>query len=522
MTGPAQPVFSPWILFGLALLCLCCALPLHAQDSLPECSLSKTNKSCELMIDRSNPVAPSTIQMYSNQQLTVVIKNPLPFERYFLDFTTGQAAVTPDVLSSIVQGLIPNLQKLEAAAAKTLALRGEATTNAVTACEAKDFSDPTWPPRDGVKAARAEFDVCFGELAKLALATYKDLEPLVTPDSMTSTAPAPEPDYYRGPKRKEILDNINSYLQAEADVSNKITALSKAPSALQPTTPPPPPPPLIYTADDEIAITELGNVQKIIDAISADLSGYQQRIQDIGICNYGSNTETPADCATPIPEVTIQSRQDSEQIYKNMVTRTITYSVDFLNLVSYSQQATPNPTNKKALATVAISFADHPNEHKILGIPFTALRWEASAGVFFSTLPNRSFSIAPVYTGTVITDNKIKESAPGLTPLPFAAANYRLTDDLPGRWKSNIYWTAGIGINPNTTTGEYATGFSYAWRGIMVSGLCHFGHDSHLTQNFTTSTDLGPSFTGTLPTKLYWTGAFAFGVSIRVPSLTGR
>ena len=205
-----------------------------------------------------------------------------------------------------------------------------------------------------------------------------------------------------------------------------------------------------------------------------------------------------------------------------MVTRTITYSVDFLNLVSYSQQATPNPTNKKALATVAISFADHPNEHKILGIPFTALRWEASAGVFFSTLPNRSFSIAPVYTGTVITDNKIKESAPGLTPLPFAAANYRLTDDLPGRWKSNIYWTAGIGINPNTTTGEYATGFSYAWRGIMVSGLCHFGHDSHLTQNFTTSTDLGPSFTGTLPTKLYWTGAFAFGVSIRVPSLTGR
>jgi hypothetical protein len=522
MTGPSGSAFRLRILFALALLCLCCSLPLHAQDSLPECSLSKTNRSCKLVIDRSNPVAPSTVQMYSNEQLTVIIKNPLPFERYFLDFTTGQAAVTPDVMSSIIQGLIPDLQKLEATGDQALKVMGEASTNAVAACEANEFSDPTWPPSGQVKAGRPKFDVCFGELAKLALATYKDLEPLVAPDSLISTSLPQEPQYYRGPKRNEILDDINTYLQAESNVSNKITALSKAPSALQPTTSAPKAPPPVYTADDEITITELGDVQKITDAISADLSGYYQRIEDIGICNYGFIATSLCDCATPIPEISIQSREDSEQIYKNMVTRTITYSVDSLNLVSYSQQAAPNPTNKKALATVAIAFADHPNEHKILGFPFTALRWEASAGVFFSTLPNRSFSVAPIYTGTMVTDNKINVSAPGLTPLPFAAANYRLTDDLPGRWKSNVYWTAGIGINPNTTTAEYATGFSYAWRATMISALCHFGHGSHLTQGFTPTTDLGPSFTGTLPTKYYWRGAFAFGVSVRVPSLTGR
>jgi len=85
---------------------------LQAED-LPQCSLSKTNLSCELVVDRSNPVAPSTVQMYSDQELTVKITNPLPFERYFLDFTTGQAALTPDVASSIVGGMFANLGKVQ-------------------------------------------------------------------------------------------------------------------------------------------------------------------------------------------------------------------------------------------------------------------------------------------------------------------------------------------------------------------------------------------------------------------------
>ena len=74
-----------------------------------------------------------------------------------------------------------------------------------------------------------------------------------------------------------------------------------------------------------------------------------------------------------------------------MVTRTITYSLDALNLVSNSQQAVPNAANKKALATVAINFADRPNK-SFLGVPFTALRFEASAGVYFhATEPHVHF-----------------------------------------------------------------------------------------------------------------------------------
>jgi hypothetical protein len=489
-------------------VCLLLSPPLLAQRPTPECSLSRTNQSCKLVIDRANPVAPSTIQMYSNQSLIVVVKNPLPFERYFLDFTTGQATLTPDVTSSIAQGLFPNLGKAMAAANTFLSYIAPSPAQG---CDDPNLSTVTgWPAKNGVRSAMPVFAACFSELAKLAVSTYKDLEPLVAPDSLTPSSPATEPNYYRK-HRDEILKEIQKYVSSESIVSTKITNMPKDNNQH-------------YTGDDDNWITQLSDFQKIIDGISADLLGYSQRINDLGPCNYGSNAKDLEACG-PISDVLIASRQDDAGIYKNMVTRTITYSLDSLNLVSYSQEAVPISSNKKAVATIAINFADSPNK-KFIGLPFTALRWEASAGVFFSMMPDRTFSVQPTYnTGTTpptISDNTVKVTAPRPTPLPFAAANYRLTDDLPGRWKSNIYWTAAIGVNPNTTVAEYATGFSYSWRAIMLSALCHFGHDTHLTQGFTTTTDLGAGFTGKIPTKSYWTEAFAFGVSVRVPSLTGR
>src|ERR1700726_1185480 len=111
MTVGTQPVLCFRFPFALALAILCMgwSFVLQAQEP-PQCSLSKTNLSCELVIDRSNPVAPSTVQMYSDQHLTGRIKNPLPFERYFLDFTTGQATLAPDVASSIVGGMFASLK----------------------------------------------------------------------------------------------------------------------------------------------------------------------------------------------------------------------------------------------------------------------------------------------------------------------------------------------------------------------------------------------------------------------------
>jgi hypothetical protein len=109
------------------------------------------------------------------------------------------------------------------------------------------------------------------------------------------------------------------------------------------------------------------------------------------------------------------------------------------------------------------------------------------------------------------------------TVVPFAAANYRLTDDLKHfRWKSNIYLTDAVGINPNTVSADFATGISWAYRALMVSALAHFGHEVSLTQGLTVGESFGPGFNGNLPTQTHWTTSFAICLSGRIPSLVGR
>jgi hypothetical protein len=130
--------------------------------NLPECSLSKTNSDCRLTIDRQNPITPPTIQMYSNQTLTVIVRNPNEFERYFLDFQSGQAALTPDVASSIVQGLLPSLQKVAVyhgfdfvAGAKTAGDR----------CAAQEITDTTIPTAGTVVTVIDPVRKCVAQLA---------------------------------------------------------------------------------------------------------------------------------------------------------------------------------------------------------------------------------------------------------------------------------------------------------------------------------------------------------------------
>jgi len=138
-----------------------------------------------------------------------------------------------------------------------------------------------------------------------------------------------------------------------------------------------------------------------------------------------------------------------------MVTRTITYSLNTLNLVANSQEAVPDSSKKKSLASIAVNFADSPSR---LSSPF---RWEASAGVLFSSLAVRSFSAAPVFSSGVITDNTVAQNVLHPTVVPFAAANYRLSNDLGWtRWKSAIYWTGAVGVNPNTVSADFASGLS--------------------------------------------------------------
>jgi hypothetical protein len=109
---------------------LCLSVPLSAQKltdaqvkNLKTCNASRTNETCKLVIDRSSPLNPPTIQLYSDQIVVVIIKNPLPVERYFLDDgATGAATVNPDQISAVVQGLFPAAAKVESGQVAFLSL----------------------------------------------------------------------------------------------------------------------------------------------------------------------------------------------------------------------------------------------------------------------------------------------------------------------------------------------------------------------------------------------------------------
>jgi len=483
--------------------------------SLPECSLAKTNGDCKLRVDREKTLTPPTIQMYSNTKLTVIVTNPRTFERYFLDYQSGQATLTPDITSNIVQGLLPALGKIGEFYGFDLTTSQKITTDQ---CAVQGITGSAVPLAGTVKNLMPTILGCLAQLSTEATGIYRSLEPFVSPDSLVRDVSAANNGSDDQQNMDEIAARIKSFVAHETILSAKISDISNS-TALK------------TAGADTRAIVELTDLQKLADAVANDLLAYRLRIKDLD--DYDSwfdecgalidftkenknETSRPANCFW------ITSKSDDDTVYDKMVTRTVTYSLNTLNLVSNSQESIPDPSKKKLLTSVTINFADTPNP-KSGAFPLSALRWEASAGALFSTLPIRSFSVAPVFTDGVITNKTIARNVLHPTVVPFAAANYRLSDDLSWtRWKSNVYWTGAVGINPNTVSADFATGPSISWRALMVSFLAHFGHDVRLTQGLNVGQSLGASFNGSLPTHTYWTTSFAIGLSVRIPSLVGR
>jgi len=493
-----------------------------AAMSTEPCNLSKTNHSCTIVIDRGKPVAPTTIQMYSGQKLTVVVQHALLHERYFLDYATGAATIQPDSTSSVIQGLFPPLQALVVGHgfAPRIVVPGTPSTPP-DPCADPIVTGQVTPSRGQLRNAIAPLRACLSSFVAKAKATYQALEPYVAPDSITPDSNAQAQMTTGALTRLESL--IDAAIDNELAPSARITVLSgddtykakpgepaKQATATTPATKAKDPVPV--DPGDAQAITELASLQKAADAIAGDLVGYRQRLSDLesSVALFDKHDRS----------VSLESRSDDPSVYQGMTSRTVTYSLDALNLVSNSQEAAPDPGKKRALASIVMVFADTEPGQTPASLGY---RWEASAGVFFSTLPNRSYTVAPIYNGTAVTDNIVRMNDVRPTAVPFAAANYRLGGDLTWtRWKSNAYWTLAIGVNPNTKTADFAMGPSISWRALMVSLFAHLGHETRLSQGFSNGESLGASFTGTVPTDQHWTTSLALGFSVRVPALTGR
>jgi hypothetical protein len=202
------------------------------------------------------------------------------------------------------------------------------------------------------------------------------------------------------------------------------------------------------------------------------------------------------------------------------------YTLNAQNEIANSLLGLPAASQKQPLVTITSVYA--------------APRFEVSSGAFFSWLPNRTYSNltdVSVISGVPTPQDVKIDMTTTVRPLviPFAAANYRISPEftwLGGR-RGAIYATVGVGLNAYDTLVEYPIGFSVSWRFLMFSPLYHLGHGVHLTQNETvgqlwcqypgaTTPVMGvPACSGSPPapsTKTFWTGQFAIGISVRIPT----
>jgi len=334
---------------------------------------------------------------------------------------------------------------------------------------------------------------CLNSLAEDAREVYLSLEPVVAPDQHPQGSPAPIPDQ-KG--LNKIAKKIDKFYQKELAVSMSITAaagLDKVTVGLTP--------------EQRAVIRNWVAANGLMDAVAKDLKGFAFRIRDLA----AKPTADVTTCADMQPCVRLQFElRDPPVNHAKMVTRQVTYALDALNLIQNSQAAIPDPSKKKTVASITILFGES--------------RWEASAGALISTLAIRSYSLAPVLDANQkLMNQRISLDSMYPTVVPFAAANYRLSNDWKKpRWRMACYWTFAIGINPNTVTTDFGTGPSISWRGIMLSALWHVGHDVRPTPGLHKDQLLPPE-TASVTTESYFRlDRVALGISVRIPSLTGR
>jgi hypothetical protein len=477
---------------------------------------------------RNNPLTLPPIQMFSGSKVTVVIKSAYGFESYSLDRVSGAATPYPDVASAIYSQFQTPLKSL-----------GQFHTNAKKAtlftCDTAGLTNARQVADSGLKsnAVRDLIADCYSNIEDLSARVqlvYLQLQAAATPDTVSAAVdpgvlavglPSPPGDNGSGWEYAlscEILgqeyapfDNKGDRLvcppnlPAGTGVLNDVLAMQKKIVAISGVLSPAAPssgaaatPPLI--ADDEIvgAGQTLNDAAATMIAWRTDLVAYGFRLSTL----LRTTPPTAAASTTAIGII-------ADPGWSSFYTRTLVYNADALNLVVNPQLAVTDPSKKKTIEAITVVFGDQ--------------NWEPSTGLFFSSLPIRSFSVQPIFTGNAITDKQIATTVLHPTVVPFVAANYRIIKDfVKPTWRSAVYLSAAAGVNPTNLTADFGVGPGISWRGLLFNAFLHYGHDVRLTQGLYVGQSLTAAFSGSIPTQTFWTPSFALGVSVRVPTLVGR
>jgi hypothetical protein len=260
------------------------------------------------------------------------------------------------------------------------------------------------------------------------------------------------------------------------------------------------------TADEAALKVNLSYYATPIKNVVTDLESYFVYIEQL---------RGAAVVEVPLGEIADPAASPTNATATKLLGRSISYSVNATNNVGSFVASVPTSA-KKSVVTLTVLFADP--------------KLEVSTGVFLSMLPSRSFSNQTVVTqvpGSVPTTGNVFIAPSSIRPtvLPFVAANWRLGRD--GVWlhrRTALYLTGAIALNAYNTSAEYAGGLSLSWRLLMFSALAHVGRELELAQGeydneVWCTTAGGAKCSPPNPSTTHaWTAAFAFGLSVRIPT----
>jgi len=544
------------------LLAVCFVTPIYSSpqgDNLPGCSTEKVNGACKVIVDRNYPIQLPTIQVKPRAHVSVQVINALPYEALSLDSNPAgaQAVAGADQFSTLIAQAIPYLKQIQ--------ISSDVEFQAIAPPPLPD--QPRNPLQDKLNNLRslvAQPWLTVTRYLKSVTKVYYQLQEIVAPfprprtERDPSLGPAPWLDFARwrlfvlcelrgcnSPPAGEVDQNLlaqgidllatlpsgsplkypdtgsifdeNAFNVAVAGIGRDIEAL---------------PPELQQSYRDQLArivnskarlIIVLGQYQTAITGVVKDLGTYLVSIEQVS--GIEVDRTSPAELGTIDDPQTVSSSVASST---RLLGRAVSYSVNGVNQIAAFVASVPTAA-KKPVVVINVLFADP--------------RFEVSAGVFFSSLPSRTFSNVTTVSqnpGTVpsVGNVYIAETPIRPTVLPFVAANYRLGPNFTVRnsRRMALYATAGIGLNAYNGSAEYAGGISFGWRSIMLNILGHVGRELVLTQGEYVGevwcnanpnaqpTDNPPKCVSTPPapsTKHSWTGAIAFGLSYRLPITFG-
>jgi hypothetical protein len=519
------------------------------------CSLQKVNGSCTVAIDRFYPVTNPTIQARRGATITVEVVNPLAFEVLSLDAQGVQSVAQSDQVASFISAAIPNLKTFLAtvhATTSQLSPQGQSSRDQNVEDELARLQKMLSEARGRLEAFGNNANIVFAQIqeTQLPLPRPRDQNGKPTRDSLVAVRNTPDPlndiDNWKATLLCEILAHcasgvatfrgvVDSALVLAASI-NRISLLPPTGDVLLDTT--------AFTAWAGKTRQDIGQLSQdaqaqytpVLDEVVSNEHVLVASLPDLSpslasarkdLVAVGAHIEALPDKQHVPARRTVgafTSPRASVSCVAGVTACQATFTVNSINQIIAPTASSALPT-KKTLTNVVVLFAQPV--------------FELSIGALFSSAPIRAFAnqtAVKIKDGTPVPDDiVIGETTSNPTVVPFVAANWRLTDEgLLFGYRTAGYFTLAVGANPSNSTTEFASGFSWALRGVMVSLLYHLGHDIKLTQgeqkaqiwcNATAAHDAVAKCGGSPPapsTEKFWKSFLAFGVSIRAPAVFGN